>query len=99
VIDTIKPREPFFHAAEVWITEPVLLEVGNAMSRLDRIAAEQFIAQCYQTRNMRVVSVDTPLLLRALDLYRSHADKSWGMTDCVSFVVMRENRRDARESS
>ncbi len=78
-------------AAEVWITEAVLVEVGNALSAFDRAAAAQFIAQCYQTANMRVVSVDTSLLLRALELYRSRSDKSWGLTDCISFIVMQDH--------
>jgi predicted nucleic acid-binding protein len=39
---------------------------------------------------MKVVSVDTSLLNRGLDLYHSRPDKDWGLTDCISFVVMRE---------
>jgi predicted nucleic acid-binding protein len=27
---------------------------------------------------------------RALELYQQHADKEWTLTDCASFVVMRE---------
>jgi predicted nucleic acid-binding protein len=39
---------------------------------------------------MKVVSVDTSLLNRGLELYQSRPDKDWGLTDCISFVVMRE---------
>ncbi|MCP4699009.1 MAG: type II toxin-antitoxin system VapC family toxin [Gammaproteobacteria bacterium] len=39
---------------------------------------------------MRVVSVDTVLFHKALTLYRERGDKDWGLTDCISFVVMRE---------
>ena len=78
------------NAAEVWVTEAVLIEVGNALSAFNRPAAIQFIQQCYQTQNMRVVSVDTQLLTRALQLYQSRPDKTWGLTDCISFVVMQE---------
>jgi predicted nucleic acid-binding protein len=77
-------------AAEVWVTEAVLVEVGNALSAFDRKAATQFIRQCYSTANMRMVSVDTPLLMRALDLYDGRSDKRWGLTDCISFTVMQE---------
>ena len=77
-------------AAEVWVTEAVLIEVGNALSVYNRVATVRFIEQCYHTANMHVVSVDTPLLLRALQLYHSRLDKSWGLTDCISFVVMQE---------
>ena len=40
---------------------------------------------------MTIVSVDTALLLRATQLYRDRGDKQWGMTDCISFVVMGEH--------
>jgi predicted nucleic acid-binding protein len=79
-------------AAEVWITEAVLVEIGNALSTFHREAAAAFVEQCYHTANMRVVTIDTPLLLRALQLYRSRPDKTWGLTDCISFVVMQENK-------
>lgn len=77
-------------AAEVWITEAVLVEIGNALSDFNRLAAANFIEQCYKTVNMRVVTIDTPLLMRALRLYRERSDKEWGITDCISFIVMQE---------
>ncbi len=61
-------------AAEVWVTEAVLVKVGNALSAFDRMAAARFIQQCYRTANVRVVSVDTPLLMRALQLYQARSD-------------------------
>lgn len=43
-----------------------------------------------------IVSISSELFERALDLYESRPDKTWGMTDCVSFVVMKdENLVDA----
>ncbi len=56
-------------AAEVWVTEAVLVEIGNALSAFNRKAAVTFIQQCYTIANIRVVSVDTLLLTRALKLY------------------------------
>lgn len=78
-------------AEEIWLTEAVLVEVGNALSANDRHAAARFIEKCYSGKNLRLVGVDSALLLRSLDLYRSRGDKSWGLTDCISFVVMKEN--------
>ncbi|WP_375476363.1 type II toxin-antitoxin system VapC family toxin [uncultured Nostoc sp.] len=85
---TLLPRVQ--SALEVWVTEAVLIEVGNALSAFNRTAAIRFIQQCYQTPNMCVVSVDTQLLNRALHLYQSRLDKTWGLTDCISFIVMQE---------
>ena len=79
-------------AVEVWITEAVLIEIGNALSSFDRQAAVRFIEGCYKTGNIHVVSVDTGLLGRALQLYRDRPDKQWGLTDCISFVTMRDQR-------
>lgn len=78
-------------ASEVWVTEAVLTEVGNVLARSHRAEASAFIAGCYTTANIRVVSVDTTLLHRALDLYKRRADKAWGLTDCLSFVVMQDH--------
>ena len=77
-------------AKEVWVTEAVLIEVGNALSAVNRTATVQFIEQCYHTPNLRVVTVDPLLLTRALQLYHERPDKTWGLTDCISFVVMQE---------
>ena len=77
-------------AQEVWVTEAILVEVANALSALDRDGVARFIDQCYRTENTHVVSVDSALLHRALRLYRERIDKQWGLTDCISFVVMAE---------
>ena len=75
-------------ATEVWTTEAILIEIGNALSATHRESAVRFINQCYATPNTHVVSVDAALLKRALGLYDERADKEWGLTDCISFVVM-----------
>ena len=37
-----------------------------------------------------VVPASRDLLDPALDLYHQHSDKQWTLTDCVSFVIIRE---------
>lgn len=78
-------------AMAVWVTEAVLVEVGNALAAVNRPGGVQFIQQCYNTANLHVVTVDTLLLMRALQLYNERPDKTWGLTDCISFVVMWEH--------
>jgi hypothetical protein len=77
-------------AREVWVTEAVLLEIGNALARSNRTGAIRFIESCYRTANVRVVASTAELFRRGLELYRERADKAWGLTDCISFVVMQD---------
>lgn len=39
---------------------------------------------------VEVVNLNSTLFQSAFELYRTHKDKSWGMTDCISFIVMHE---------
>jgi predicted nucleic acid-binding protein len=55
-------------ADELWTTEAVLVEIGNALSSTNRRAAVEFIEEAYQTPEVHVVSVDTEMLRRALEL-------------------------------
>jgi predicted nucleic acid-binding protein len=87
-----KKMLPSMHSArEVWLTEAVLIEIANALASSNRSAAVAFISSCYITPNVRVVSVDSKLLKRAMDLYENRGDKEWGLTDCISFIVMDDN--------
>ncbi len=77
-------------AQEVWITEAIFLELGAALSAIDRNGAALFIRRANTTPNMQVVTVATTLLSRALSLYEARPDKQWSLTDCISFTVMSE---------
>jgi uncharacterized protein len=73
----------------VVVTDAVLLEIGNALSRLARPAAAQIIADFRESAGSTVVPLTPELFDSAFSLYRRHIDKTWGLVDCVSFVVMR----------
>lgn len=79
-------------ALEVWTTEAVLLEVGNAFSASQRAQAADFIDHCFTTPNTIVVPLSNILLHQGLALYRQRPDKEWGLTDCLSFIVMQEHK-------
>ena len=77
----------------MWITEAVLIEIGNALSAYNRQGAYDFIQSCYTNPapNLKLVMVDSALLQVSLYFYQKHRDKDWGLTDGISFVVMIEN--------
>jgi hypothetical protein len=73
------------------ITEAVLTEIGNALSRTRwREMAVENIKDLRDDPDIEVIPVDSSLFDRAFQLYSSRPDKEWGMTDCISFVVMQE---------
>jgi hypothetical protein len=72
-------------------TDEVLLEVANSLSkRRFRRAAIRLIEAIYRSANIRVVRTDSYLWERAWALYKKSRDKDWSLTDCMSFVVMRD---------
>jgi hypothetical protein len=72
-------------------TEAVLIEIGNALCRARwRDIGLSTIRDLRSDPNIEVVPVDADLFARALDLYGLRMDKEWGLTDCVSFVLMQQ---------
>ena len=72
-------------------TEAVLIEIGNALSKRQwRAIGVAALRHLRSAQDIEIVPVDTALLERAIDLYSSRPDKEWGLTDCISFVVMQE---------
>lgn len=72
-------------------TEAVLTEVGNALARqATRQAAVKVLGALRANPNLEVLPVDAVLFDQAVAMYSERMDKEWGLTDCISFVVMRQ---------
>lgn len=77
-------------------TSAVLLEIGNALCRQRyRSAAVRLLRAISLDPSIEVVALSEPLYNRALTLYQTRQDKEWGLTDCISFVVMQDRRLQA----
>jgi len=70
--------------------DAVLLEIGNALARRNRTQAAAMIQRLLAAEHVTVVRLTPELFERAFAFYTTHRDKEWGMTDCISFVVMRD---------
>jgi predicted nucleic acid-binding protein len=72
-------------------TRAVVLEIGNALSKLKyRRAAVELLQALEEDPTVEIVPLTEELYERGARLYSGRADKEWGMTDCISFVLMRE---------
>ena len=82
---------PRCERAQVWVSEAVLTEVADGMATRNRSAAVRFIRQAYESNDVQVIPHDPVLFQESIALYESRPDKEWGLTDCISFRVMRRH--------
>jgi predicted nucleic acid-binding protein len=80
--------------AHVLTTDAVLIEVANTFSKIAFRPIGWQLVEAVQAsvalRAATIVHVDLDLWQRGWQLYRTRSDKNWGLTDCISFVVMED---------
>jgi uncharacterized protein len=79
-----------FEPRHLLTTDAVLLEIGNALAKNFRTASIQVIEDFLTSSKIQIVHLYPDLFHKGFSLYRSRLDQSWGLIDCVSFIVMRE---------
>ena len=78
----------------VFTTEMVLAELLNGVSRLGpyhRSLATAEVIRLRSNPDVEIVAQSEKQFQDAFEYYHSRLDQSWGLTDCASFLVMREN--------
>lgn len=70
----------------------VLTEIGDALAKPKQRGL--FVGLLKRLRSdptLTIIAASDELFGRGFDLYASRPDKGWSLTDCISFVVMREH--------
>lgn len=76
---------------QIITTQPVILEIGNSLSKLKyRQSAVGIIQRLDSDPNVSIISLTDELYAEGFKLFSSRSDKEWSLVDCISFVVMRE---------
>jgi len=70
------------------ITDAVLLEIGNSLARNHKRKAVKVINEFLTSKDVEIVRLDGTLFDKAFEIYKNFTDKTYGLVDCVSFVVM-----------
>lgn len=99
------PRDSFHSAASRLLTELyelavtavttefVVFEFANFLSKIDsRSSAVVMIDNMLKLPNFKIVWSNSKFFDAAYSLYKTRQDKEWSLTDCASFVVMKEHR-------
>ncbi|HVT43623.1 MAG TPA: PIN domain-containing protein [Thermoanaerobaculia bacterium] len=72
-------------------TRAVMVEIGNALAKQRyRAAATALLAAMEEDSGIEIIALSDTLFSRAMLIFRERTDKEWGLTDCVSFVVMQD---------
>lgn len=78
-------------ATQLVTTPATLIEIGNGLAKARyRRAAIRVLSALIADPTVTIVPLSEGLYLRAFQLYRSRLDKEWGLTDCISFIVMQD---------
>lgn len=78
--------------AQIVTTRPVVLEIGNYLSEPERRPQTiSYIETLEREPTVEIAPLTEDLFRRGFELYRERLDKTWGLTDCISFVVMRDH--------
>lgn len=78
-------------------TWAVVIELANTLAKPQfRPLSVSLVGLLLDDPAIEVVSLMDELTLKAFSLYQDRMDKKWGLTDCISFVVMKE--RGIREA-
>jgi predicted nucleic acid-binding protein len=74
-------------------TDFVLLEVGNWLSRTaDRALFVELLQTLSADPETTVIPATRELFEAGCSLFARRTDKDWSLTDCISFVAMRQER-------
>jgi uncharacterized protein len=72
-------------------TEWVLTEVADALSAVEQRAIFlELLSQLRADSGLTIVESSHDLFERGIRLFADRPDKSWSLTDCISFVVMED---------
>lgn len=67
----------------------VLLEVADALNSVRlRKSVSTFLSNIHRIKSVKIIGLSDDLFESGLKLYQSRLDKDWGLTDCISFVIM-----------
>ena len=98
LLAVLNPRDTLYLCAQTWaaliaepllVTEYVVWEMVNSLSLpVDRPKAHLAVQEIQTASDWEWVPASNPLFIAGMQLHRERGDKSWSLTDCISFQVM-----------
>ena len=74
-------------------TTAILIEIGSALAATrHRVGAAEMLRALETDRRATIVGVGNGLYRAGLKLFMQRPNKSWSLTDCISFTVMDQQK-------
>ena len=74
-------------------TDAVLTEFCNGLAKASLRGRAALAVRAYRSRDdVEIIHITREIFDRAFALYESRPDKDWGLTDCMSFEMMKSQR-------
>ena len=74
-------------------TQFILIEIGDSLATVKyRTEAASIIDRLTSSSFVEIIPATSQLFNEGFNLYRQRQDKAWGITDCMSFVIMQEHQ-------
>jgi uncharacterized protein len=71
----------------------IVLEIGDGFAKLKRrLAGMRLLEQFFNEEIYVIAPIKNDLLQEGIHLYQSRPDKDYGLTDCLSFTLMRREK-------
>jgi predicted nucleic acid-binding protein len=83
-------RQCIEQGVEIVLHWGVVLEVLDGFARLSRRNIAFQVVERFKSQDYRLFELAPVLCHAAVELYSHRRDKEWGLTDCVSFVLMEQ---------
>lgn len=79
------------HRGTIVTTSWVLMEIANTFAKVvQRRGVVCLLQELVKNPKIRIIPADQQGFDLGFKLYSERLDKDWSLTDCISFVVMRE---------
>jgi len=83
-------RQCIEQGVEIALHWGIVLEVLDGFARLSRRNIAFQLVERFKSQDYRLFELAPSLCNAAVELYCHRRDKEWGLTDCVSFVLMEQ---------
>ena len=70
----------------------LLFEISNGLVNNFKEDSIKIIQTLQESTDVKIVKLNFSMLKKAFDLYKKYDDKTWSLTDCLSFTIMNENK-------